>query len=115
MINRLDDTVPKKRLYLSMRLPSSGDYSNVLPLFQYFLRLPDTLVQSAHFRPEVMRRVKTTREDAIRKLQKVDEDAHAEERAIERERAKKLKRDLALKGLDAKQQKKFLEKEKEKE
>ena len=114
-MNRLDDTAPKKRLYLSLRFPSSDDFSTVLPLFEYFLRLPDVLVQSAHFRPEVLRRVRTTREDAIRKLQRAEEDEKSEERALDREKAKKLKRDLALKGLDAKQQKKFLEKEKEKE
>jgi hypothetical protein len=34
---------------------------------------------------------------------------------LEREKAKKLKRDLELKALDAKGQKKYLEKEKEKE
>ena len=112
---RLEETVPKKRIYLSMRLPSSGDYTNILPLFEYFIRLTDTLVQGAHFRPEVLRKVRTTREDTIRKLQKADEEEKAEERNLEREKAKKLKRDLELKGLDAKGQKKYLEKEKEKE
>ncbi|KAH8805665.1 putative UPF0674 endoplasmic reticulum membrane protein [Xylogone sp. PMI_703] len=111
----LDDTTPKKRLYLSVKLPSSDDYSSILPLFDYFLRLPDILVQSAHFRPEVMRKVRATREETIRRLQKADEEGKAEERALEREKAKKLKRDLELKGLDAKAQKKYLEKEKEKE
>jgi hypothetical protein len=98
-----------------MKLPSSGDYSKVLPLFQYFIRLADTLVAGAHFRPEVMRKLKITREDMIKKLQKADEDEKAEERALEREKAKKIKRDNDLKGLDAKAQKKYLEKEKEKE
>ena len=112
---RLDDTVPKKRIYLSMKIPSSGDYTNVLPLFQYFVRLADVLVSGAHFRPEVMRKVRITREDMIKKLQKADEDEKAEERALEREKAKKIKRDSELKGLDAKAQKKYLEKEKEKE
>jgi hypothetical protein len=98
-----------------MKLPPSGDYSNVLPLFEYFVRLPDTLVQSAHFRPEVMRKVRTTREDAIRRLQKADEEEKAEERAIEREKAKKLKRDLELKSLSAAEQKKYLEREKKQE
>jgi hypothetical protein len=113
--DRLEDTIPKKRIYLSMRLPSSGDYTNVLPLFQYFLGITDILVQSAHFRPEVLRKVRTTRDDAIRKLQKADEEEKAEERGLEREKAKKLKRDLELKALDAKGQKKYLEKEKERE
>jgi hypothetical protein len=63
----------------------------------------------------VTRKVKTTRDDTIRKLQKAAEEEQAEERALEREKAKKLKRDMELKGLDAKAQKKYLEKEKEKE
>ncbi|KAH8594867.1 hypothetical protein B0O99DRAFT_623808 [Bisporella sp. PMI_857] len=111
---KLDDTVPKKRLYLSCKVPS-GDYSKVLPLFEYFIRLADVLVQSAHFRPEVTRKVKATRDNAIKQLQKVSEDEKAEERALEREKLKKQKRDNDLKGLDAKAQKKYLEKEKEKE
>jgi hypothetical protein len=99
-----------------MRLPTSSTaYTTTLPLFSYFLRLPDLLVQSAHFRPEVMRKVRTTREDLIRKLQKAAGEEAAEERNLEREKAKKLKRELELKGLDAKQQKKYLEKEREKE
>jgi hypothetical protein len=113
--SRLDDTVPKKRIYLSMRLPSSGSYSSVLPIFEYFVRLPDTLAQSAHYRPEVMRKVRTTREDAMKRLQRVDEEEKAEERALEREKSKKLKRDLELKGLSAVEQKKYLEKEKKQE
>ena len=113
--SRLEETIPKKRIYLSMRVPSSGDYTKTLPIFEYFIRLTDILVQGAHFRPEVLRKVRTTREDAIRKLQKADEEEKAEERNTEREKAKKLKRDLELKALDAKGQKKYLEKEKEKE
>ena len=114
-IFRIDETIPKKRIYLSMKLPSSGDYTSALPLFQYFIRLADTLVAGAHFRPEVMRKVRITREDMIKKLQKADEYEKSEERALDREKAKKAKRDAELKGLDAKAQKKYLEKEKEKE
>ena len=98
-----------------MKLPSSGDYSQVLPIFEHFLRITDQLASGGHFRPEVMRKVRMTREDTIKRLQKADEEEKAEERALEREKAKKLKRDLELKGLDAKAQKKYLEKEKEKE
>jgi hypothetical protein len=98
-----------------MKVPSSAEYSRVLPLFQYFVRLPDMLVQTAHFRPEVLRRIRATREDTIKRLQKVDEEEKAEERALEREKAKKLKRDLELKGLSAAEQKKYLEKEKKQE
>jgi hypothetical protein len=48
----------------------------------------------------------------VRKLQKVEREK-SEERALEHNKAKKMKRDMELKGLDA--QKKYLEKEKEKE
>jgi hypothetical protein len=98
-----------------MRIPSSGNYSKTLPIFEYFVRLTDTLASNAHFRPEVLRKVRSTRENTVRKLQKADEEEKAEERGLEREKAKKLKRDLELKALDAKGQKKYLEKEKEKE
>jgi len=118
-INRptsLAETAPKKRIYLSMRLPASDEgYQATTPLFSYFLSLPDKLVEKAHFRPEVARKVKATREDMVKKLQKADEDEKAEERALEREKLKKQKRDAELKGLDAKSQKKYLEKEKERE
>lgn len=86
-----------------------------MPLWTCFLRLPDLLASSAHFRPEVMRKVKATREDMIKKLQKADEEEKAEERALEREKSKKMKRELELKGLDAKAQKKYLDKERERE
>lgn len=62
-----------------------------------------------------MRKVRATREDAIKRIQKAEDDEKNAERALDREKAKKLQRELALKGLDAKAQKKFLEKEKEKE
>ena len=113
-MTRIDETIPKKRIYLSLKLPSAN-YDTIQPIFSYFLRITDQLVDSAHFRPEVMRKVKATREEAIRRIQKVEEDEKNEERALDREKTKKLKRDMALKGLDAKAQKKYLEKEREKE
>ncbi|KFY09314.1 hypothetical protein V491_08254, partial [Pseudogymnoascus sp. VKM F-3775] len=96
-------------------LPESGDYSETLPIFTYFVQLADYLVEKAHFRPEVLRKVKGGREDVVKRLIKADADGKAEERALEREKAKKIKRDKELAGLDAKAQKKYLEKEKERE
>lgn len=46
---RLNDTVPNKRIGLSMKLNSKPTSTS---LFQYFLRLPDYLVANAHFRAE---------------------------------------------------------------
>lgn len=77
--------------------------------------MTDQLVQVAHFRPEVLRKVRTVRDDMVRQIQKADEESKAEERAQERERARKARRDQELKALDAKAQKKYLEKEREKE
>jgi len=113
---KLNDTIPKKRISLSMKLPSSpSEHAATLPLFQYFLRLPDHLVSVAHFRPEAMRRIRATREDEIKKIKKVDEQEKAEERKLEADKAKKEKRETLLKGMSADEQREFLDKEREKD
>ncbi|KAF2139050.1 uncharacterized protein K452DRAFT_255113 [Aplosporella prunicola CBS 121167] len=112
---KLDETVSRKRVTLSLTLPSNDNYANTLPLFQYFLRMPDHLVNVAHFRPEAMRRVKQTRDDEIRKIKKLDEEGRAEERKLEADKAKKLERERKLKNLSADEQRKYLEKEREKD
>ncbi|KAK4157134.1 hypothetical protein C8A00DRAFT_40496 [Chaetomidium leptoderma] len=111
----LNETTPRKRIFLKYRVPSDNDYTNLVPIFQCFLRLTDRLVQGTRFRPEVLRKVKAARETTIKQIQKADEEERAEERAQERERVKKAKRDQELNALDAKAQKKFLEREREKE
>ncbi|KAL1627897.1 hypothetical protein SLS54_002164 [Diplodia seriata] len=112
---KLDDTVSRKRVSLSFSLPSNDDYSHVQPLFHHFLRMPDQLVNVAHFRPEALRRVKQTREDEIRKIKKADEEGKAEERKLEADKAKRAERDRKLKNLSADEQRKYLEKEREKD
>ncbi|KAK7726716.1 hypothetical protein SLS57_003277 [Botryosphaeria dothidea] len=112
---KLDDTVSRKRVSLSFVLPSDDKYDHILPLFQYFLRMPDQLVSAAHFRPEALRRVKQTRDDEIRKIRKVDEEEKAEERKLEADKAKKAERERKLKNLSADEQRKYLEKEREKD
>ncbi|KAI2637480.1 DUF1682 domain protein [Xylaria nigripes] len=111
----LDEAVPRKRVFLRYRLPSDNNYENLLPLFSYFIRLPDILVSVAHFRVEVLRKVKSIRDENIKQIQKLAEEEKAEERALERDKIRKAKRDAELNALDAKAQKKYLEKEKEKE
>ncbi|KAI2609145.1 DUF1682-domain-containing protein [Hypoxylon sp. NC1633] len=112
---KMDETTPRKRLYLRYRLPSSNNYDDLAPLLSYFVRIPDQLASSAHFRPEVLRKIKAVRDENIKQIQKAAEDEKAEERQVERDRAKKAKRDAELNALDAKAQKKFLEKERERE
>jgi hypothetical protein len=69
------------------------------------------LVAQAHFRPEVMRKVRSARDETIAQIKKLAETEKAEERALERDRLKKAKRDAELNALDAKQQKKYLDRE----
>lgn len=111
----IEETAPRKRLFLRYRLPSDNNYDNLLPLFNVFVRFPDHLAASGHFRPEVLRKVKNVRDETIKQIQKLSEDEKAEERAIEREKAKRAKRDAELNALDAKAQKKYLDKEKDKQ
>ncbi len=65
---RLDDATPRKRISLRYHLPSDDNYAALLPLFSYYLRLTDQLVQAAHFRPEVLRKIRTAREDTIKQI-----------------------------------------------
>ena len=108
----LDDLIPKKRVTLTLKLNSNP---NTTPLFSYFLRLPDQLVSTAHFRPEVTRRVRLTREEEQKKIRKLIEAEGAEDRKALTDKAKKEQRDRKLKGMTADEQKRFLAREKEKE
>ncbi|MCJ1410641.1 hypothetical protein MMC19_004727 [Ptychographa xylographoides] len=115
---KLNETIPRKRLILSLQLPPSTSataYTPTASIFTYFLRLPDTLVSQAHFRPEVNRKIKATREEESRKLRRVDEDEKAEERKLEGDKKKKEEREKKLKSLSPAEQSKFLEKERERD
>ncbi|MCJ1355346.1 MAG: hypothetical protein MMC33_005337 [Icmadophila ericetorum] len=118
---RLNETIPKKRLHLSLRIPSSpsptslSTYTSSIVLFAYFLRLSDQLASSARFRPEVTRKIKAAREEEIKKLKKLDTEEKAEDRRLEDAKRKKTERDSKLKGMSAEEQRKFLEKEREKD
>ncbi|PVI01522.1 DUF1682-domain-containing protein [Periconia macrospinosa] len=113
---KLDDTVPRKRINLSLKLEStSSSYENTLPIFQQFLRLPDVLVSTAHFRPEALRRIKATRDEQIAKIRKLDEDEKAEERKLAGDKLKKEKRDAMLSRMSADEQRKYLDKERERD
>ncbi|KAK8108623.1 hypothetical protein PG984_014424 [Apiospora sp. TS-2023a] len=111
----INETTPRKRMYLKYRLPSDNNYDRLTPLFNVFLRFPDHLTASAHFRAEVLRKVRSVRDELVKTIQKNDEEEKAEERALERDKQRKAKRDAELNAMDAKTQKKFLEKEREKQ
>lgn len=112
LIYSLDELVPKKRVVLTLKLNSG---TNTTSLFSYFLRMPDQLVTSAHFRPEVMRRIRQTREEEAKKVRKIVEAEGAEDRKLLSDKAKKEQRDRKLKGMSADEQKRFLEREREKD
>ncbi|KAK5451539.1 hypothetical protein LTS15_008304 [Exophiala xenobiotica] len=111
----LNETTPKKRLQLCLRLPSNGDYLPTLPIFQAFLRLPDFLVSSAKLRPEVRRKINAIREEEMNKLKKISDKEAEEERLRTVDKMKKEERDRKLKGMTAEEQRKFLERESEKQ
>ena len=108
----MDDLVPKKRLILNVRPGSEASYAASNKLLSSFLRIPDLLVTSK-LRPEVIRKVKATRDDETRKIKKVEEQNKAEDRKLNTDKAKKEEREKKLKGLSAEEQRKFLEKERE--
>jgi len=125
---RIEETVPKKRQTLHLTLPSSNSILSLIPFFpppapnaatpallSAFIRLTDHLVSVAHFRPEVHRKLKATRDEQIKALQKVKDEEEKEERDHKKAEEKKRERDARLRAMTADGQKKFLEKEKEKE
>ena len=75
--------------------------------------MPDQLVTSAHFRPEALRRIRQTREEQIAKIRKADDEEKAEERKLAADKLKREQRDAKLGRLSADEQRKFLEKERE--
>ncbi|KAF2482819.1 hypothetical protein BDY17DRAFT_325071 [Neohortaea acidophila] len=112
---KLNELVPRKRLTLTTKLPTTSTIPNLTPLFTLYLRLPDTLVQTAHFRPEALRKIRATREEEQRKIKRLDEEEKAEERKSASDKAKKEERERKLKGMGAEEQRKFLEREKAEE
>ncbi|KAJ9608789.1 hypothetical protein H2200_006560 [Cladophialophora chaetospira] len=112
----LDETAQKKRLHIALNLPSSdAAYIHTLPLFALFLRLPDYLVSTSKLRPEVARKIKTTREQEKGKLKKISDKEAEEERLRQMDKMKKEERERKMKGMSADEQKKFLERENEKQ
>ncbi|RAH75266.1 CCDC47 family protein [Aspergillus aculeatinus CBS 121060] len=113
---KIEETTPRKRIQLAMTLPSSAaGYATSLPLFSQFVRLADRLVAVAHFRPEVTRKIRHTREEEIKKLRRADEDEKAEERRLAAEKIKKEERERLLRGMSADEQRKYLDRESQKE
>lgn len=125
---RIEETVPKKRQTMHITLPSSHSLFSLIPflpppgpnaatpaLLSAFIRLTDHLVFVAHFRPEVHRKLKATRDEQIRALRKVKDEEEKEERDQKKAEEKKRERDARLRGMTADEQKRFLEKEREKE
>lgn len=111
----LDEAKPRKRIHLCFKLPPDNDYAKVLPLFQTFIRLSDHLASAAKFRPEVNKKIRQTREAEEGKLKKVATAEAEEERLKQLEKLKKEERDRKLNAMSAEDQRKFKEKEAEKD
>ncbi|ETI28626.1 hypothetical protein G647_01077 [Cladophialophora carrionii CBS 160.54] len=112
----LNETAQKKRLHLALNLPSSEEhYLRTLPLFALFLRLPDFLVSNAKLRPEVLRKINAIRDQEKSKLKKISDKEAEEERLRQLDKLKKEERDRKMKGMSAEEQRKFLDRENEKQ
>lgn len=99
-----------------MNIPSSAsDYAITMPLFKEFLRFADRLVVSGRFRAEVTRKIRNIRESEIKRLRRADEEEKSEERKNAAEKAKKEERERALRGMNADEQRKYLDREREKD
>lgn len=99
---------------MTTKLNSDASDAASATLLTSFLRLPDYLV-SLKFRPEVTRRLRTTRDEESKKIKRIEEQEKAEGNKERVDKAKKEERERKLKGMSADEQRKFLDKEKQKE
>ncbi|KAK9465737.1 hypothetical protein V1512DRAFT_265269 [Lipomyces arxii] len=111
----VEEFVPSKRGLLSLTMARTADeHAATSRLVSSFLNTIDVAVAKAHWRSEVMRKLKATRDEEVRKLQKIADDEKAEEIANARAKEKKEQK-KGLAGLSAEDQKKASAKEREKE
>jgi len=114
--SKLSELTSRKRITLELALPAPSTSPELLQrLVSAFIRLTDHLVANAHFRAEVLRKVKATREEETRKLKRALEEETKEERELKLAEKKKADRDTKLRAMSAAEQKKFLEKERQRE
>ena len=97
---------------LQLNLPINGDSERIV---EHFVRVADSLVANAHFRAEVLKKIRATRDEEKKRFEKLYEEEQAETRLTERDEKKKKEREEKLRGMTADEQKKFLDREREKE
>lgn len=112
-MHSLDELTPKKRLLLTTKFDADEKASNAL--LTAFLRIPDTLASNIKLRPEVLRRLKATRDEEGKKIKKLEDQEKAGERKLQADKAKKDEREKKLKGMSAEEQRKYLEKERDRD
>ncbi|KAK9247699.1 hypothetical protein V1506DRAFT_531162 [Lipomyces tetrasporus] len=111
----VEEYVPTKRALLSIKIAKSPEEEQATAqLLNAFLNTIDVAVAKAHWRPEVSRKLKATRDDEIRKLKKIADDEKAEELAKQRAKDKKEQKQ-GISKLSAEEQRKAQAKEREKE
>ncbi|KAK9369381.1 hypothetical protein V1509DRAFT_620621 [Lipomyces kononenkoae] len=111
----VEEYVPTKRALLSVKIANTPEQERATTqLLNAFLNTIDFAVAKAHWRPEVARKLKATRDDEIRKLKKIAEEEKAEELAKQRAKEKKEQKQVAGK-LTAEEQRRAQTKEREKE
>ncbi|KAK9337736.1 hypothetical protein V1521DRAFT_432959 [Lipomyces starkeyi] len=111
----VEEYVPTKRALLSIKIAKTpAEEQSTAQLLNAFLNTVDVAVAKAHWRPEVSRKLRATRDDEIRKLKKAADDEKAEELAKQRAKEKREQKQEIAK-LTAEEQRKAQVKEREKE
>ncbi|KAK9479200.1 hypothetical protein V1514DRAFT_362645 [Lipomyces japonicus] len=111
----VEEFVSKKKVLLSLRLSqTSEDEEASQQIINATLATIDHVVAKAHWRAEVSRKLKSTRDEEIRKLKRFAEEEKIEEIAKQKASEKKQQKQ-GISRLSAEEQKKSQQKEKEKE
>lgn len=105
------DQTFRKTITFCVQLPSLRHPDNVLSIVTQCIAFVDTLVNRAHWRSNIIQKIKAARDEANRKLKKLDEEKLAK---ILKKKAEKDKQEKErIRKLSSQEQKKYLEKERE--
>lgn len=110
-----EDTESIPSLTLTLKFPQNEEDAKVsAAILSSAIRLVDTAVEKTHLRPEVVKKIKATREVELKKILKAQDEIKAEELAKKKAEEKRDQRNRISK-LSPAEQKKAEEKERQKE
>jgi len=99
---------------LKLNDPSTTSTNPSTNLLTQFIRLTDVVIANKP-RPEVLRKIKETREIETKKIEKQEQSEKSEARKTQNEKTKREEREKKLKSMNADEQRRFLERERERD